>query len=75
MFFWLMEFIQAIFSYSIIVGVCYYYFTSNQDTKGTFSLKLGLWWGFRYNAGSLAFGTFLLAVIWSIRIIFEFVDK
>jgi len=35
----------------------------------------GFWWAFRYNFGSLAFGSFLLAIIWTIRVVFEYVDK
>lgn len=30
---------------------------------------------FRYNLGSLMFGSFLIALIWMIRIIFEYIDK
>lgn len=30
---------------------------------------------FRYNFGSLAFGSFLLAIVWCVRVIFEYVDK
>lgn len=37
-FFWIMEFIKALFQYAIIVATCTWYFTSNQDTRGTFSL-------------------------------------
>lgn len=74
-FFWVMELILALFQYAIIVGTCTWYFTSNQDTKGTFSLGQGFMWGIRYNQGSLAFGAFILAVVWVIRIIFEFIDR
>jgi len=35
----------------------------------------GLWWAFRYNLGSLAFGSMLLAIVWMIRVIFEYLDK
>lgn len=70
-----MEFMQAVFDYAIIVATCTYYFTSSQDTKGEFSLMHGLGWAFRYNAGSLAFGAFLLAVVWTIKLIFEFINN
>lgn len=75
MFFWIFEFIQALFSYVIIVAVCTWYFSSTNDTRGDFSLSTGFWWAVRYNAGSLALGSFLLAVIWIIRVTFEYVDK
>lgn len=74
MYFWYMEFIQALFSFSILCGVCTWYFTSSQDSRGSFSLRQGFWWALRYNFGSIAFGSFLLAVVWMIRIAFEYID-
>lgn len=74
-FFWIMEFILALFQYAIIVGTCTWYFTSTQDTRGNFSLCQGFLWGLKYNQGSLAFGSFLLAVVWVIRLILEIIDK
>ena len=74
-FFWVMEFIQAVFQYIVIVGVCTWYFTSTQDTRGQFSLLKGVWWSLRYNQGSLAFGSLLLAVVWILRLVFEFIDN
>lgn len=70
--FWIAELIIAIFHYSLIVGVCTWYFTSTADSRGNFSLLKGFWWSFRYNLGSLALGSFILAVIWTIRMIFEY---
>lgn len=75
MFFWIFELIQAIFNYALIVGVCTWYFTSNSDQSGNFSVTTGFWWSIRYNFGSLALGSFLLAVIWMIRITFEYIDS
>lgn len=73
--FWISELLSAIFIYCIIVGVCTWYFTSSHDTRGNFSMFKGLWYAFRYNMGSLAFGSFLLAIIWTLRVIFEYIDK
>ena len=73
--FWIAEFLAAVFKYCLIVGVCTWYFTSTHDSRGNFTIFRGLWWAFRYNFGSLALGSFLLAVIWTIRLIFEYVDK
>lgn len=70
-----MEFIQALFQYAVIVGTCTWYFTSTQDSRGNFSLCQGFLWGLKYNQGSLAFGSFLLAVIWVIRICMEILNK
>ena len=74
-FFWGFELIQALFTFSLIVGVCTWYFTSHEDSRGSFSLSTGFWWAFRYNLGSLALGSFILAVVWIIRVIFEYIDK
>lgn len=73
--FWIAELLAAIFNYSLIVGVCTWYFTSHGDTRGRLSIFKGFWWSLRYNLGSLAFGSFLLAIIWTIRIIFEYFEK
>lgn len=75
MFFWVFEFLQALFNYALIVGTCIWYFSSQSDTSGDFSLSTGFHWGLRYNMGSLALGSFILAVIWIIRITFEYVDN
>lgn len=70
--FWIAELIAAIFHYALIVGVCTWYFTSTADSRGRFSLLRGFWWSIRYNLGSLALGSFILALIWMIRIVFEY---
>lgn len=75
MYLWIMEFIQAMFQFSILTGVCTWYFTSSQDSRGKFSLCRGLGWALSYNIGSIAFGSCVLAVVWSIRIVFEYIDS
>jgi choline transporter-like protein 2/4/5 len=70
--FWIAELLAAIFHYALIVGVCTWYFTSTADSRGSFSLFKGFWWALRYNLGSLALGSFILALIWVIRIVFEY---
>lgn len=73
--FWIAELLAAVFNYALIVGVCTWYFTSHGDTRGSLSIFKGFWWSVRYNLGSLAFGSFILALIWTIRIIFEYFEK
>lgn len=73
--FWIAELLAAIFHYALIVGVCTWYFTSTADSRGSFSLCKGFWWSFRYNLGSLALGSFILALIWVVRIVFEYFQK
>lgn len=73
--FWISEWLAAVFQYILIVGICTWYFTSTSDNRGNFTILKGLWWTFRYNLGSLALGSFIIAIIWSIRLIFEYLDS
>jgi len=75
MYIWVFEFIQAFFSYVVIVGVCTWYFSSNTDTNGQLNLEKGVVYGLKYNSGSLAMGSFLLMMVWIIRSLLEHVDK
>ena len=75
LFFWVTAFLMACTSYVLIVAVVSWYFTENSETRGNFSIIRGYWWCLRYNCGSLLFGAFLLAVIWTVRTIFEYLDK
>lgn len=59
----------------VIVAVCVWYFTSSADTRGSASLTKGVKWLFRYNLGSLALGSLLLAIVWFLIIIFEYLNK
>lgn len=74
-FFWVTAFLIAVADYVLIICVCQWYFTENTDKRGNFSINLGFRWAFRYNAGSLLFGSFIIAVVWSIRIIFEYIER
>ena len=38
-------------------------------------MSKGLWWSFRYNFGSLALGSLILAIVWIVRVAFEYIDK
>jgi len=74
-FLWIMAFILACAQFVIIVGVCSWYFSHNSDAEGDASFMDGLKWIFQYHLGSLAFGSFIVAVVWMIRIIFESIRK
>ena len=66
---------MAASQYVLIVAIVSWYFTENANTRGNFSICRGYWWVIRYNLGSLLFGSFVLALIWMIRIIFEYIEK
>lgn len=72
---WVSAMIISCTQFVIIVAVCVWYFTSSSDTRGKASLFKGVWWTIRYNFGSLAFGSLLLALIWFAIIVFEYLNK
>jgi len=75
-FFWICAFIMAATEYVQIVAVASWYFSQSADEPGgNYSICRGYWWMFRYNLGSLAFGSFLIALVIVIRLIFEYIDK
>lgn len=74
-FFWVTAFIIAMADFVLIVAVCSWYFTESSDKRGDFSILKGYWWSFRYNLGSLLFGSFIIAIVWSIRLIFEYIER
>lgn len=74
-FFWVTAFLIAVADYALIVAVSSWYFTENTDKRGNFSIIKGYWWAIRYNMGSLLFGSFIIAVVWTIRIIFEYIER
>lgn len=74
-FLWLVCFIIACTQYVVIVAVSTWYFTSTSDERGNLSLSKGFFWIFRYNLGSLAFGSLIIAIIWAVRICLEYVNK
>jgi len=74
-FLWLMAFVLACSQFVIIVGVCSWYFSHNSDNEGDASFTDGFKWIFQYHLGSLAFGSFIVAVVWLIRIVFETIRK
>ena len=53
-----------------------WYFTGHgsddTESQGKYSVGKAVWWSIRYHCGSLAFGSFLLAVVTMIRVIFEY---
>lgn len=73
MFFWVSAFLLAASQYVLIVGVANWYFKA--ERKDEFSIFQGYWWLFRYNIGSILFGSFIIAVVCMIRAIFEYIDN
>lgn len=75
--FWLVAWIIAIQIFITGAVVCMWYFSGQGSDIGDESNKGGVWlaikWAFRFHLGSLAWGSFLVAVITMIRVIFEYI--
>lgn len=72
---WLNAFIIGVTQFIISASAALWYFTSSGDSNGKGSLMKGLYWVFRYHLGSIAFGSFLIALVQFIRIIFEYYKR
>lgn len=75
--FWLVAFIIAVQLFVTGCTVCLWYFGGHGSDEGEGDKPAGVWisvkWAFRYHLGSLAWGSFLIAVITMIRVIFEYI--
>lgn len=56
-------------------SACLWYFEVNTDTKGRGTVNRAYWIAFRYHLGSVAFGSFLIAICQMIRLLFEYYRK
>jgi hypothetical protein len=60
----------------VIAATCgQWYFSCKSDASGSGSTIKSIYWVYRYHLGSLAFGSFLIALVQFIRIIFEYYKK
>ena len=75
MFLWVVFFLLAANDYVHDVAVVSWYFTSREDKVGNFSILRGFWWLFRYNLGSILFGSCLIALITLARIVAEYLES
>jgi hypothetical protein len=69
---WLNAFILAMTQFVIIVAASMWYFGRSSDAKADVSLCTGVKWGLWYHCGSLAFGSLILAIVWLIKLVFEY---
>ena len=72
---WINAFIIGVTQFIISAAATIWYFSSTSDSNGSGSISKGLYWVFRYHLGSIAFGSFLIALVQFIRIIFEYYKK
>uniref|UniRef100_A0A7S3I6Z9 Choline transporter-like protein n=1 Tax=Favella ehrenbergii TaxID=182087 RepID=A0A7S3I6Z9_9SPIT len=77
---WVLAFIMAMNEFVTIVAAITWYYSDKEipdddGIPGDSDVSIGMWWSFRYHGGTLAFGSFILAIVWVIRIIFEYISK
>ena len=76
--FWLTPFIMTCNEFVVIVSTCTWYFSrkdipDDDGIPGDSDVSKGFYWSVRYHFGSIAFGSLLLAIVWTIRRLFEYV--
>lgn len=73
---WIIAFLIAVQIFTTSATTCLWYFTGHgsdgDGPKGTYSVWMAMKWGIRYHLGSLAFGSFIVAVVTMLRIMFEY---
>lgn len=68
---WIVNFLKAQSSLITMVSASTYYFDSNPERDGSADVGLGFKFAFMFHAGSLALGSFVIALIQFIRICFK----
>lgn len=78
-FFWIIAFLICLQQFMIAAMTCMWYFSGQgqamSDKPGEVSLFKAMGWGLWYHQGSIAFGSFIIAVITMIRVVFEYFAK
>lgn len=72
---WVNAFLIGSFQFIVAAACAVWYFSHTSDTAGTGSITIGIKWILRYHLGSIAFGSFIIAVVEFIRLIFEYYRK
>ena len=72
---WLNAFIISSMMFTISATCGQWYFSCTSDSDGSSSIIKSIMWIIRYHMGSIAFGSFLIALVQFIRIIFEYYKK
>lgn len=67
---WICAFLKAKSSFIVMVSATSYYFDSNSEKDGEANVTLGFKFTYLYHIGSIALGSFIIAVIQMIRLIF-----
>lgn len=71
---WHVAFIQSLSNFVLVGVACLWYFAQDRNNLGS-PITTMFSWAFFYHVGTIAFGSFLLALIWTIQIILEYIHK
>jgi len=72
---WVNAFIIALEQFVLAGSVAIWYFSKGSDSGAQRPVSRPFWWAVRYHMGSLAFGSLILAVVWTIKYAFEYVKN
>lgn len=72
---WVNAFIIALEQFILASSVCIWYFSAESDSGPQRPISRSIWRALFYHLGSLAFGSFILAVIWTIKYILMYISK
>lgn len=72
---WVMSFLISAVQFIIACMAATWYFTHQSESKGKASCCTGLAWLCKYHLGSIAFGSFIIAVCYAIQLAFEWYRK
>ena len=71
---WMLAFLTYASQFVLISVACIWYFAPDRNNLGS-PLCKGFTWAFFFHIGTLAFGSFILAVIWLFQIILSYIHK
>ena len=75
--FWILSWVIAMQNFATITTTCMWYFTGEGsdavEFRRTYSSKMAVNWAFKFHAGSMAMGSFLVAVVTIVRLVFEYI--
>lgn len=61
-YFWFNAFLIGSCQFVLAVSCATWYFTHTDDTRGKAKVRRGFWWLFRYHLGTIAYGSFIIAI-------------
>ncbi|EGR33784.1 solute carrier family 44 protein member 2, putative [Ichthyophthirius multifiliis] len=72
---WVNAFIQTFCQFVSASSACIWYFSHGEEGQKHAPVSTSIYRAFRYHLGSLAFGSLLLAIVQSIRILLAYMEK